>query len=68
MPNSCKLKSPPSVAAIYHYARPEKGDENTIIIWKSKESLIAYRQGELVKEARAVAGVDQLMEEATWTP
>lgn len=48
-----KLKSVPGVVAIYHYVRPEKGDENTIIIWKDKESLMAYRQGELVKEANA---------------
>jgi hypothetical protein len=27
-----RLKSQPGVAAIYHYARPEKGDESTLII------------------------------------
>jgi mannose/fructose/N-acetylgalactosamine-specific phosphotransferase system component IID len=31
------------VIAIYHYSRPEKNDETTIVIWKDKDSLMAYR-------------------------
>ncbi|MGA2310427.1 MAG: hypothetical protein ABSG57_12890 [Candidatus Bathyarchaeia archaeon] len=39
--------------AIYHYSRPEKNDETTRVIWEDKDSLMAYRQGELIKEAIA---------------
>ena len=48
-----RLKAQPGVAAIYHYARPEKDDETTIIAWRDQDSLTAYRTGELVKEAIA---------------
>ena len=47
------MKAQPGVAAIYHYARPEKDDEATIIVWRDQGSLTAYRTGELVKEAIA---------------
>jgi hypothetical protein len=39
--------------AIYHYAKPEKGEESTVIIWRDQESLTAYRTGELIKDAIA---------------
>jgi quinol monooxygenase YgiN len=48
-----RLKKQPSVVAIYHNARPEKGEESTVIIWRDQESLAAYRTGELIKEAIA---------------
>ena len=35
------------------YLKPEKGDESTIVIWRDRESLNAYRGGELIKEALA---------------
>jgi hypothetical protein len=47
------MRKLPGVIAIYHYSRPEKNDETTLVIWKDKDSLIAYRQGELIKEAIA---------------
>ncbi len=37
----------------YHYARPEQGDESTIIIWENEEAVKHYRTGDLVKEAIA---------------
>lgn len=43
----------PGVIAIYHYARPDRGDDRTIVIWESEEALQLYRQSELVKEAIA---------------
>lgn len=46
-----KLKNLSGAVAIYHCARLEESDETTMIIWKDKESLVAYRQGEPVKEA-----------------
>ena len=48
-----KMKPQPGVVAIYHYARPEVEDESTVIIWRDQESLTAYREGELIKEAIA---------------
>ena len=48
-----RMEKQPGVLAIYHYNRPEKGDESTIVIWKDQESLTAYREGELIKEAIA---------------
>ncbi len=48
-----RLKQQPGVVAIYHYNRPEKGDETTIVIWENQEALKKYREGNLVKEAIA---------------
>ena len=48
-----RLNEQPGVIAVYHYNRPEKGDESTIVIWRDQESLNAYRGGELIKEALA---------------
>ena len=41
------------VIAIYHFARPDQGDEKTIAIWESAEALKTYRESDLVKEAVA---------------
>ena len=43
----------PGVIAIYHFARPDQGDEKTIAIWESAEALKTYRESDLVKEAVA---------------
>ncbi len=48
-----RMRQFPGVVAIYHYARPEKMDESTIVIWESEEALKKYRQSELVQEAIA---------------
>jgi len=45
-----RFKKQPGVVAIYHYRRPEKGDEATIVIWKDEESVKEYREGDLIKE------------------
>lgn len=37
-----KVKSLPGAVAIYHYARPERNDEATIIIWRGRESPMRY--------------------------
>jgi len=49
-----RLKQQPGVVAIYHYARPERGDEITIVVWKSQEAVKAYRESDLIKEAIAI--------------
>ena len=33
-----KVKELPGVEAIYHYARPTKSDECTVIIWRDEDS------------------------------
>jgi len=48
-----KMRRFPGVIAIYHFARPDQGDEKTIAIWESAEALKAYRESDLVKEAVA---------------
>ena len=48
-----RLEHQAGVLAIYHYARPEQGDESTIIIWENEEAVKAYRTGDLIKEAIA---------------
>lgn len=48
-----RMRTYPGVMAIYHFARPDHGDENTLVIWESEAALQAYRQSDLVKEAMA---------------
>ena len=55
-----KMRRLPGVMAIYHYYRPELGDNTTIVIWKDKEALQAYRNGDLIKEAIAFEKVHGL--------
>lgn len=50
---SPRFRKQPGVMAIYHYARPEKGDESTVVIWESPEAVKAYRESDLIKEAIA---------------
>jgi quinol monooxygenase YgiN len=48
-----RMRLMPGVVSIYHYARPDKGDEHTLVIWENEAALKAYRQSDLVKEAMA---------------
>jgi heme-degrading monooxygenase HmoA len=48
-----KMRGFPGVIAIYHYSRPEKGAETTIVIWESEEALKRYRASDLIKESIA---------------
>ena len=48
-----RLKQQSGVLAMYHYARPEQGDESTIIIWENEQAVKAYRASDLIKEAIA---------------
>ena len=48
-----RLKQQPGVLAVYHFDRPDKGDDFTIIVWDNEEAVKDYRQGTLVKEALA---------------
>jgi len=48
-----RMRKLPGVVAIYHYYRPEFGDNSTVVVWKDRESLLAYRNGELIKEVAA---------------
>jgi heme-degrading monooxygenase HmoA len=46
-----RFQKQPGVNSIYHFDRPDKGDEVTVVIWESEEAVKAYRQSELIKEA-----------------
>jgi len=48
-----RMRKFPGVVAIYHYTRPEQGDDSTVVIWESEEAMKAYRQSDLIKEAIA---------------
>ena len=48
-----RLEQLPGVAAIYHYAHPEQGDDITLIVWESQEDAKNYRERSLFKEAFA---------------
>ena len=48
-----KVKKSSGVVAIYHYPQPEKNQTTTIMVWKDKEALMAYRQSDLINEAIA---------------
>jgi hypothetical protein len=39
--------------ATYHFDRPDKGDNVTIVIWPSQEVAMRYREGALIKEVAA---------------
>ena len=48
-----RLEQEPGVVAIYHYSRPDMGDDTTIVIWENQEAVKAYRQSALIQEAIA---------------
>ena len=48
-----KMRQFRGVKAIYHNARPGKGDDSTLVIWESQEAMAQYRQSELFREALA---------------
>jgi heme-degrading monooxygenase HmoA len=48
-----RMKQQHGVVAIYHYSRPDKGDESTVVVWESPEAVKSYRESDLVKEAIA---------------
>jgi heme-degrading monooxygenase HmoA len=43
----------PGVVAAYHFTVPDSGESTTIIVWESDEARLAYREGELIREAVA---------------
>ncbi len=45
-----RFKQQPGVLAIYHFNRPDKGDELTIVVWENEDAVRAYRGSELIKE------------------
>lgn len=45
-----KYKLQPGILAIYHFNRPDKGDDVTITIWENQAAVQAYRQSNLIKE------------------
>ncbi len=46
-----RFEQQPGVAAIYHYIRPDQGDEVTVVIWENQEAVKAYRESALIQEA-----------------
>lgn len=55
-----RLKQQPGVLAVYHFDRPDKGDDFTIIVWEDEQAAKDYRQGNLVKEAIAFEQLQNL--------
>jgi hypothetical protein len=39
------------VVAVYHFTKPEVGEEVTVIVWEDEQARAAYRQSELINEA-----------------
>ncbi len=48
-----RVQQQPGVVVVYHYVRPDKGDDSTLIIWENEAAVQAYRTSALVKEAIA---------------
>ncbi len=46
-----RLKGQPGVRAVYHFDRPDKGDDYTIIVWDDAAAAKSYRQSDLAREA-----------------
>ena len=44
----------PGVVAIYHFGKPDAGEQVTAIVWENEEARASYRESELIKEALAV--------------
>ena len=55
-----RFKRQPGVVAIFHYNRPDKGDEVTVTVWESEDAVKAYRQSELIKEPMAFEAAHNL--------
>lgn len=45
-----RFQKQPGVNSIYHFDRPDKGDEVTVVVWESEDAVKAYRQSVLIKE------------------
>jgi heme-degrading monooxygenase HmoA len=43
----------PGVVAAYHFHNDESNESTTIIVWQDEAARLAYREGELIKEAIA---------------
>jgi heme-degrading monooxygenase HmoA len=48
-----KMRQFPGVKAIYYFARPDREDASTLVIWESEAALKQYRESELFKQALA---------------
>ena len=48
-----RLKQEAGALAVYHYNRPDQGDEITVIVWKDEAAVQTYRQTALLQEAAA---------------
>jgi heme-degrading monooxygenase HmoA len=44
----------PGVVAVYHFKRPQQGEQVTAIIWENDDVRAAYRESDLIKEALEV--------------
>lgn len=55
-----RLERYPGVIAVYHYTRPEQGDDSTLIIWENEEALRGYRASDLVRDAIAFEQANNL--------
>jgi quinol monooxygenase YgiN len=45
-----RMEREAGIVAIYHYTRPEQGEDVTVVIWESQEAAMNYRAGALIQE------------------
>jgi len=55
-----RFKGHPGVLAVFHYNRPEKGDEVTVTVWENEGAVKAYRQSALIEEPIAFESAHNL--------
>jgi quinol monooxygenase YgiN len=55
-----RVQQQPGVLAVYHYVRPDKGDDSTLIVWEDEAAVQAYRASALVREAIAFEQANDL--------
>ncbi len=48
-----RLRKHPGVRGVYHFLRPDHGDDMTIIIWDDQGAVKAYRTSDLMRKVSA---------------
>ena len=48
-----RMKREPGIVEIVHYAQRDQGKATTLVVWESEAHVGQYREGDLIKEARA---------------
>ena len=48
-----RLAKQPGVVGAYHFTDAEAGESTTVIVWRDDAARMAYRDGQLLREAQA---------------